>query len=318
MIRFCFYCAALCILLTGSCKEKNPYDNDIPVDSSFTASTHPMKVELDEITEASGLAASKINPDAYWTHNDSGGENAVYLMDSTGKHLGEYHLKGVPNRDWEDLAAGPGPNEKLSYLYVGDIGDNFAKREIKCIYRFPEPKWSGKRKPDHQKIHQIDSIRFRYPDGTRDSETLMIDPWTKDIYIVSKREMKCKVYIARYPQSLSQVITLEKVFDLHFSGATAGDISPDGLEVLIKNYANVYYWQRKKGESLRATFKRCGLPKRLPYKKELIGEAICFTSNDSGYLTLSEEKNGIPAYLLFYKRLKKQSEKWSTSLKRTH
>jgi hypothetical protein len=41
---------------------------------------------------------------------------------------------------------------------------------------------------------------FQYPDGSRDAETLLLDPLTKDIYVISKREFEdIRVYRAPYP-----------------------------------------------------------------------------------------------------------------------
>ena len=48
-------------------------------------------------------------------------------------------LAGVENRDWEDIAVGPGPDASKSYVYVADIGDNEGQYQYKYIYRFEEP-----------------------------------------------------------------------------------------------------------------------------------------------------------------------------------
>ncbi len=53
-------------------------------------------------------------------------------------------LEGVVMDDFEDLAVGPGPGG-LSYLYVGDIGNNGDPRESVQIYRFVEPDLTGYR-----------------------------------------------------------------------------------------------------------------------------------------------------------------------------
>ena len=46
-----------------------------------------------------------------WTHNDAGGENRIFAIDSNGISRGTYYLNGIENRDWEDIAVGPGPIE---------------------------------------------------------------------------------------------------------------------------------------------------------------------------------------------------------------
>ncbi|MGX7835780.1 hypothetical protein ACWKSR_11580, partial [Campylobacter fetus subsp. venerealis] len=71
-------------------------------------------------------------------HNDSGGEAAVYLIDMLGNTVGKVELLETKNRDWEDIAVGPGPDGQ-SYIYIGEIGDNNAVHKDISIYRIPEP-----------------------------------------------------------------------------------------------------------------------------------------------------------------------------------
>ena len=97
------------------------------------------KLKLDEIDEASGLVASRNNSKAFWTHNDSGDRNRIFLISQSGESLGTYIVQGAAARDWEDISIGPGPKENVNYLYVGDIGDNRAQYKEKVIYRFIEP-----------------------------------------------------------------------------------------------------------------------------------------------------------------------------------
>jgi hypothetical protein len=86
---------------------------------------------------------------------------------------------------------------------------------------------------------------------------MFIDHDTKDIYILSKRDLKQRLYKLPYPQSYTQTITAEFVEEVSFSTAlntmfyiTAGDISPDNKEILIRNYGQIYHWRRADGESI--------------------------------------------------------------------
>src|ERR1044072_8869678 len=87
------------------------------------------------VSESSGLAASRLTPGAYWTHNDSGDGPFVYAFDTRGDSLGVFRVAGAQARDWEDMAAGPGPEGGKSYLYLGDIGDNNSSRAEVVAYR---------------------------------------------------------------------------------------------------------------------------------------------------------------------------------------
>ena len=162
-------------------------------------------LELDDIVEASGIDASIQNPGVLWTHNDSGDTSRIFAFDTTGKHLGTYLLNGISNRDWEDIAVGPGPEKGKSYIYIGEIGDNGAWYDNKYIYRIEEPNISKIQSPVEKTIDKVAILTFQYPDGSRDAETLMIDRLTGDIIIVSKREENVHVY-RFYKESFYQMI----------------------------------------------------------------------------------------------------------------
>jgi len=81
-----------------------------------------------------------------------------------------------------------------------------------------------------------------------------------------------------------------------FKWVTAGDISKDGQQILLKNYQKVYYWQRANNEPIWQTMQR--KPRELPYQVEKQGEAIGFTPNGKGYYTTSE---GVFSPIYYYK-----------------
>lgn len=249
-----------------------------------------------EINEASGLTTSVVNEGMLWTHNDSGDKARIFLIDEYGKSKAEYSLVGINNRDWEDIASGPGPEDDQHYLYIGEIGDNLAQYNDKYIYRLKEPKWGT----DGPTITEFDTISFKFPDGTRDAETLMVDPLTKDLYILSKREENIRIYRASYPQSTTGIITLEKLGTIPYFNTVSADITSDGKEILLKTYDNIYYWPRKDGNSITQTL--ISEPVVIPYNPEPQGEAIAWKKDGSGFFTLSEESRNTKPVLYFYKK----------------
>lgn len=255
-------------------------------------------IDSPEISEASGLVASRNNPHALWTHNDSGDKNRIFLISENGKLLATFSIDSANHRDWEDITIGE--ENGINYLYIGDIGDNFAIHSSYTIYRFPEPQISTQDFPIDSTITEVKTIQFRYPDGKRDAECLMFDPATKDLLIISKREDNVGIYLAPYPQSFTEIITLQKVGELPFNQITAGDISPDGKEILIKNYLKVYYWKKEGQESIIDLLSKPYI--NLPYQREVQGEAIAWKIDDSGYFTLSENPFKQPLHLFFYQR----------------
>lgn len=256
-----------------------------------------------DLLEISGVAASRINPGILYIHDDSGNPNQVYLTDGSGADKGTLTLTPVSNRDWEDIAVGPGPVAGISYVYVGDIGDNDSKYSSVFIYRFPEPDLTGKTLPFVSDIASVDVIQLKYPDGPGNAETLMVDPLTKDIYIASKQSNLSKIYVARYPQSTTSTTVMTPVVELYFNKATGGDISPDGTEILLRSNELIWYWKLPTGTSISA-----GLltqPEVAPYaNNESQGEGIGFAADGTGYYTDTEIKDhpGHLATMSFYKR----------------
>lgn len=291
-LRSCLLASAA-LLLFASCSQAQPPQFDERVDRGLVAN--------DAINEASGLAASRRNAGVLWTHNDSGDTTRIFAISEAGRDLGEFYLAGTSARDWEEIAVGPGPTDGLSYIYVGEIGDNNAAYDTKKIYRVPEPTVDSASSPSAHLLDGVETITYRYPDGPRDAEAMFVDPNTRDIYVVSKREASVRVYRASWPQSTSETITLERVATLEgLTMINGGDISGDGNEVLLKNYTNIFYWRRDGGQSLGEMF--ANPPDTVPYIVEPQGESVTWSADGSGYYTVSEEPQNIPAHLYFYPR----------------
>lgn len=244
------------------------------------------------LEEMSGLAFSKNHPDKFYTHTDSGGEAAVYVLDSLGNERGKITLEGVENRDWEDIAVGPGPGGK-SYVYVAEIGDNLGVHQTVEVYRFPEPGDLSKKitlKPE--------VLTFTYPEGARDAESLFVDPISGDLFVVSKRDKQNTLFRIKSNDFGKAGVVAEQLIQLPITSATAADISQDGNRILVKNYFKVYYWDRKAGEAISAALSRS--PKELPYVPEPQGEAIGFRPDGKAYYTISEKRFDIKPVLYFY------------------
>jgi hypothetical protein len=257
----------------------------------------------DSLSELSGLAASRRNPGVLYVHNDSGDAPRIYALDEKAQLLGACTIRGAAAGDWEDIAVGPGPDPNQSWIYIGDIGDNTAKRAEILVYRVPEPKVDAATPFDRMTIGPAQVLRFVYPDGPRDAETLLVDPLTRDIYIASKRDLVPKLYRAAYPQSTTQRTTLEQVALLPVGlFPTGGSVSPDGRRVIVRGYFSAALWERPVGEGTPNAPKRVGdpvplwraftgKPRTIPLAQEPQGEAIGFDRKGEGYFTISEGKH---------------------------
>lgn len=281
-------------------KKDKPLPEPLPKDTVFTASyltsqlTESSQFYLsdtawlkdDNLKELSGLVISSAPDEAtLWGEEDSGNKNAIYLLDTLGNLVGTKYLSGVFDRDWEDMAAGPGPEPGKYYIYLGDIGDNLRIFPYITVYRFIEPTPDPAQWKDST-IDHFDVINLLYPDGSHNAEALIVDPWTKDIYIITK-DTVAGLYVARYPQNIREATTMVKLGTLPISTVTAADITVDGKQILIKNYDNVFYWTRNQGESIAQCLQQ--QPQRLDYVKEYQGESIAWTKSGKGYYTISEK-----------------------------
>ena len=245
------------------------------------------------INELSGLVVSSKSDNLMWVHNDSADESYVYLINNEGKKLVTINYNKEV-RDCEDIALYQPKNGKPQ-IFVGDIGDNKAKRAYISLYKFDEPKTDKIKK--NIEIENAEEIKFKYPDGARDAECLIIDPIDKNIYIISKREDSVKVYSAPINTAPNQITILKKEATLFFPGfihvkwITAGDISRDGKQILIKSYGNIFYWKRNTNETFVEAIKKPF--KIIPYKPEAQGEAIGFTHDAKKYYIISEGKEAV-------------------------
>jgi hypothetical protein len=261
-----------------------------------------------EVAEISGIAASRRNAGVIWGHNDSGDTARIIAFSTTGEPRGVYNVAGAEAIDWEDMAIGPGPRAELDYLYLGDIGDNAAARSEIVVYRAPEPDLPAS--PTGAGIIEgAERIVLHYLIGAHDAETLMIDPVTGDLIIVTKEIVAGDSGVYRATQSmlaaggglLELVRTIGKTA-LTPAGTppedasalvrgvgwlpTGGDISPDGSLIAIRTYATVFVWAREDGQSIGEAL--ASAPCEAPSAVEPQGEAIAFAAEGDAYFTVSE------------------------------
>ncbi len=280
----------------GSYFTENNYDTLITC-TDFEKQKQTGVVQDKSIPELSGIAASRKNKGGYWVHNDSGNPNDIFLIDSLGNTLLTVRIGNAYNRDWEDICVGAGPDSTKTYVYVGEIGDNNTKYPIKAIYRIEEPTIQD---GVSRIMVDADIIYFNYPDEKiYNAETLMLDPKTKDLFIVTKGDSS-QVFILPYPQIANKTTTVKYITSLPIYLATAGDISPKGDEILIKNYTQIFYWKRFLNEDIQAMLKR--KPLLIPYTPEVQGEAIGWNYNATGFLTSTEIAAANEQKIFYYKR----------------
>ncbi|WP_251093890.1 WD40 repeat domain-containing protein [Streptomyces sp. Caat 7-52] len=207
------------VLLTGACA--------LPASAADTAGDQGFTIKDPRITESSGLAASRLHPGVYWTHNDSDDGPYLYAVDSaTGRTVARITLRGIGSpRDVEAISIGP-HNE----IYVGDIGDNFGGRwPYVWIYRLPEPK-----RLTDQTVTATQYV-VKYENGPRDAESLLVHPKTGRVYIIDKKEDGGHLYEGPASLSTSGSNVFKPVAAVNL-WATDAAFSPDGGQLAVRGY----------------------------------------------------------------------------------
>ena len=250
----------------------------------------PVVVESPELTEISGLAASRQHPGLVWAHNDSGDSARLHLLDAdTGAAIGTWPLEGAGAFDWEDMAISTGPDNS-HHLYAADLGDNFRIRRDIRVYRAAEP--TDVTTPV---ALEVDEFIFTYPDGPTDAESLFVDPESGDFIVVSKSwdDSPTTIYRAPGDTSPNTSTELENIGELDLTGlsplVTAADITADARVIAVRTTEEILLWDRPPGVDIGATM--AGPPCLAPSVPERQGEALTFLADGSGYLTISEGAN---------------------------
>ncbi len=262
------------------------------------------QIQDNRINEASGLVASNLHDGILWTHNDSGDSARIFAIDTLGVTRYVLNLEGIEARDWEDLAIGL--IDSVSYLFVGDIGDNGRVRTEYQIHRVAEPidlsNQSGS-------IDDVKTIRFTYDEGPQNAETLIYDESDHSLVIANKGSTLVSLFSLPAKFDSTAVVEMKKFASLEFpnigfgskefQGLVGGDFRGD-LGIL-KTYSGLFVTE-KDTMSVR----------ELPYVMEPQGEAVAIAKDLAGYYTLSEVRNGVPATLYYYPLSDSITEKWAS------
>jgi hypothetical protein len=282
----------------------------------FTAAASVTDPAIEEI---SGIVASRAQPDVYWVHPDSGNAAEIFAVNGKGETLNRYRLQGVNNTDWEDIAIAV-DESGVSRLYIGDIGDNAKTRDHVTVYQLREPTVTGN--GNAVELNEVTAHHYTYPDVAHNSEGLFIDERVNRLYLVTKEtdvlsqtsEGPAGVYSApiqtaagstevmRYEASIDFAVLDSAGHDAYreqlgiteASLPTAADFNPVTGVVGIRTYGSLWLWQV--GESQDVAEALQSAPCEAPSRLELIGEALGFTVDGNGYVTVGELQSALAVF----------------------
>lgn len=229
------------------------------------------------ITESSGLTVSPTHDGIVYTHNDSGDGPRFFAVGLDGRTRATFTVAGAVARDWEAMASSVDPQTGRGVLWIADIGDNLegAWPDV-SIYKIMEPRTIA------SATLPATRYRFRYENGARNAEGMMVDPRSGRVYIVSK-EFSGSVYRAPAKLRADRVNILRRVGEAPIM-ATDAAYAPDGSSFVIRTYfsATVY---RSPGQVIAHV--------TMPALRQ--AESIAYTRDGKALLTGSEGA-GSPVY----------------------
>lgn len=256
----------------GLALDNEPIQYSPPVEIS--------RLQHKKVSESSGLAASRRNPDLFWTHNDSGDKPQIYCFHRNGEHAGTCKLRKAGAVDWEDMCSFE-LNGKPKLL-IGDLGDNLKRRKSYRLYLIDEPK-----KPKND-VKQVQVIRLRYSVGSIDCEAIGADVESGKLLLVEKKRwFNCRVFEAELPSTPEVTDIVAKpigVIDLPM--VTAMDVSSDGRRAIVLTLGQAFEFTRRAGESWATAFARKPRTIDMPARKQ--GETICYGSDGRDLFLTSE------------------------------
>lgn len=297
-------------------------------------------------TEYSGLSHStkEANKDYLWAIEDGATTYILVINRSNASLAGKWTISGITTSDIEDIASAK--VNGISYIWLADTGDNANARSTIKLIRVEEPTVIG----SNGTISTNTTITCQFPAANipshKDIECIFADPDTGDIYFITKRISPVKCYRLQFAESYSGTQTLEFLGNLTNDATfntisntytnnngyvTGGDISPNGSEIILRSYSQLYYWYRNKAsETIYEALSRAydnmlthsyvggggsptltTAPKCLHPNQEPQGESVAFDYEGVNIYTCSEylanEGTTASAYPLFkYLRLSKE------------
>ena len=252
--------------------------------------TRSISVPTGSLTEASGCAITRNDPNTVWLHNDSGNDPELFALDLRTGTVRSVRVANATLTDWEDMAPLP-----TGGVLIGDIGDNNRSRRNVTFYRVADL-------AQDPVVAEAQTLIFE--DGPHDAEALLVDPDPSlrpaAVYVITKEATgRAAVY-----QSDGDV--LRKVAALTLSGEvlifpnqiTGADALPDGSGIIVRTYQFAYLFRRPKGQPFAAAFNASPLRISVPFLPQ--SEAVCVVPDGRTAITTTESRGSATIAFVFF------------------
>lgn len=236
------------------------------------------------LSESSGI--TYLPPNRLYTHNDSGGNDEIYELDTLGNLIRTININSANNSDWEDIT-----QDNLHNLYIGDFGNNNNDRTNLRVYKIPSPtSFSGN-------SVSAELIEFNYPDQSMfppapikrnyDAEGFV---WFNDsLFIFTKNRTApfngyCKIYKIPASPGVHTAQICDSIFLCNDSQSdcwvTSAALSPDNSHLALLNHSKIWWFSCFPGS---AFFK--GAKATVTLNSNTQKEGITFKNNHIVYIT---------------------------------
>lgn len=230
-----------------------------------------------QLSEISGLAASRRHRNVLWLHDDGGNPARLFAVSTGGARRATFRLEGVPKTDWEDIAAFE--LDGRSYLLIADTGDNGGLRRTLQLHVIEEPA-----KIENARLKPAWSIAFRWPDGARDCEAVAVDAARGQVLLISKKRQPPELFavplrprnarlqtatllgrLAGVPRASAETLRRSPRRARLEGQVTAADISPDGRTLAVMTYRYLLLYPRHPQQSWRRAVAKAPRVSMLPW-----------------------------------------------------
>lgn len=274
--------------------------------------TSVLKVETAihrDLVENSVAVTSVSQPGIIFGFNDSGHEPRIFAFDSSGIGRGNWGVVGARNRDSEAAALGPCRDRGSWCLYIGDVGDNEARRPYVTVYRVVEPLIRDSASVTTLQVE--DSLNIRYSDHPHDVEAMYVAV-DGSLFLITKRRLldaqrrPRPALIFKVPGSFwdssgtvvaSLVDSLPIVPGERLGGQISdAALSTDGRILAVRTYDDVYFFAIDSVTQLPKPGQK-PVPCTIRALREEQGEGIAWWW-DGRRLVLTSERRNAPFHVV--------------------
>jgi hypothetical protein len=274
--------------------------------------TSVLKIETaihKDLVENSVAITSVSQPGIIFGFNDSGNEPRIFAFDSSGRGRGNWKVVDARNRDWEAGGLGPCRQGGSWCLYIGDVGDNEARRPSVTVYRVKEPviaDWT-----DAGAVEVADTLNIRYSDHPHDVEAMYVGADGSMFFITKRRLLDDQqkprpALIFTVPSSFwdSSGTVMAKLVDSlpivpgERQGGQISDaaLASNGKHLAVRTYDDIYIFEMDSVTQLPKSG-QVPVPCTIRHLREDQGEGIAWWW-DQRRLVLTSERRNAPLYVI--------------------